>query len=134
MPYFMKIRGDLRLVVARASGPIDLESSSAFRRELEAHPDFRPDFDQILDFRLAVGSLPDFEGLRFLASTDPFSRGSRRAFLVAGDLLFGLVRTYGALQEGSSEVRPFRSAGEACAWLGVPADVLEEAPVPPEAG
>jgi len=77
---------------------------------------------------------------RILAALNPFGAGSRRALVVASDVVFGMARMYQILTEPSpDEFELFRDFDKALDWLGV-ADAkaellrgLSEAPALPEA-
>jgi hypothetical protein len=54
--------------------------------------------------------------VRTLAQASPL-KGVRRAFVVAQDVHYGLVRQFGVFREPSDEVRIFRDMDEARRWL-----------------
>ena len=64
------------------------------------------------------------EEISDLASRSVFSSRSRRAFVVASSLQFGLSRMFAAYREekGRQETMVFRDLREALAWLNLPPD------------
>ena len=66
---------------------------------LRSDPDFRPDFDQLVDLSGATGEMLSSEAVRGLARERPlFASGARRAIVVGGDLGFGLARMFQTLR------------------------------------
>lgn len=123
--YRFSVDAERKLVVVTVRGDLNPVAIRRFRRELEAHPDFKPSMAQLADLRDANGDQA-FAFLRELLVDDPFGSGARRACVVARDVDFGMMRVYGAHAESKDmEFVPFRSLPEACEWLGVPLDAVE---------
>ncbi len=86
---------------------------------LREDPDFRSEYDQLLDLSGATGESLSSGAVRRLARGEPiFSVRSRRAIVVASDLGFGLARMFQTLRKDEAgEIEIFRSVDEARRWL-----------------
>ena len=119
MPCDFEIDAVRRIVRARVSGESsDVELIEADDR-LRADPDFRADYDELVDMRGAIGLRVTPEVVSRITERPPlFSEKSRRAFVVDNDLGYGMVRMFG-LRRGAEagEIRAFHDMGEAEAWL-----------------
>jgi len=117
--YSLKIDKERRLVTVSVWGVLDKESVLAFRRELLADEDFKPEFNQLIEYnpdtKLALSS-QEVDELKF---SDPFSPVSRRAAVAHSDVLFGYARMYASLMEarGQEKIRAFRTRAEAVLWI-----------------
>lgn len=120
----------LRLLTMSAAISPDTVRASAQR--LMASADYDPSHDVIVDFRptAAVGLSAEFiAGLarEYAAPLPevPGTRVPRLAVVTASDEQFGVGRMFAAYRgDTPARLQVFRSAAEACAWLGVPADLL----------
>jgi hypothetical protein len=116
------------VVFTKAVGDLVPADMWGHRERLLAHPDFRPELNQLMDLRDCSPTLLTAEQLLQLARPRVYSVASRRALLVSSDLQYGLSRmfeTYCEL-EGETFTRVFRSEQEALDFLGITA-------VPPRA-
>jgi len=119
MGYSFHVDKERRLVTVSVWEVIDKESVLTFRRELSAHPDFHPDFNQLCEYqpntKLAMTS-QEVDELKF---SDPFSPAARRAFVAYSDVLFGYARMYAMLMEsrGYKNIMVFRNMEEAVQWI-----------------
>ncbi len=128
MPVLSLVDPPRRLVVSRAFGVLRDDDLYAHHDALRSDPDFEPTFRQLYDFRDVERVEVTSEAVDALANQSPFGAGSRRAFVVASDLAFGLARMYQAMVEPQGHVlRVFRDFAAACEWLGVDA---AEIPLP----
>lgn len=124
MPYTLRIDARLGLALVRASGTVTVEEFTAYRRDLASHPEFREGMHLLVDLSDARFE-PSAAQVRRLANAGPFSEGSKQAVVVADDLHFGLARMWSMRREGErGSLRPFRTVGEACAWLAVAEEEL----------
>ncbi len=121
MPADFYIDVPRRMVFSYGSGMLRLADFRDHMERLLAHPDFRPEFSQLLDFRRAEGVVITTEEIVLLAARNVFSPKSKRAFVVSTDLHFGLVRMFGAYRENAGEqgIKLFREMKEALAWLAL---------------
>ena len=88
---------------------------------LRSHPDFRPDFDQLVVGVNVEKFTVTREGIRKLTANDPlFSGASRRAIVAPTQVGFGMARMFELSRGGQAgEVQVFRSEDEALEWLGL---------------
>ncbi len=122
MPVAYRIDTSLRVVYSTWEGVVTLKDALAHSEALRADPDFEPDMRQLSDARFATSAL-SAEGVRRLAKNSPFGRGSRRAILVAADMIYGVSRMYEAQTDDAGTVGVFRDADAALTWLGLAGDV-----------
>lgn len=94
---------------------------------------FNPEFNQLVDCRAISRMKLTGEQIFALASRSAFAETSRRAFVVASDVQFGLSRMLATHREtsGGQKVMVFREMGAALAWLGLPSDFDPARPMPP---
>jgi hypothetical protein len=119
MPAFYKIDKDRRLVISSATGAFNKEDALGHQNRLRADPDFDPTYSQLMDFTHVTQILLTAVDVQQLALANIFSKESRRAFLVANDLAFGLARMFEILRENAGEegIRIFRNLEEALDWV-----------------
>lgn len=119
MPAFYKIDKDRRLVMSSAMGPFSKEDALGHQNRLRDDPDFDPAYSQLMDFTHVTQILLTAADIQQLALSNIFSKESRRAFLVANDLAFGLARMFEILRESGGErgIRVFRNLEEALDWV-----------------
>lgn len=110
------------LVRSKGTGVITLSSIMNHMDRLLKHPDFRPEFNQIFDFREVTKPELSFDDVTQLAERPVFSPQSQRAFVVSTDWQFGYGRMFATMRStrGESGITVFRSMKEAADWLGVP--------------
>jgi hypothetical protein len=121
MPADFYIDVPRRMVFSHGSGVLRLADFRDHMERLLQHPDFRPEFNQLLDFRRVEDVTITAEEIILLAARNVFSPKSRRAFVVTSDLHFGLVRMFGSYRENAGEkgIKLFREMKEALAWLSL---------------
>jgi hypothetical protein len=119
MPFFMRIEKERRLVMSTAYGVFNLADALEHQRQLESDPDFDPSFSQLADFRQITKLELAADEVRLLAQKTIFSLQSRRAFVVKGDLAFGLARLFEILREtmGEQGIGVFRNLDDALEWV-----------------
>jgi hypothetical protein len=118
MPVFYKIDKERKLVLSSATGVLNREEAASHQLRLLSDPEFDPNYSQLLDFTHITRLDLSAADVRRLAQRTIFSADSRRAFLVASDLAFGLGRMYEILREAAGErgIRIFRDLEEALDW------------------
>jgi hypothetical protein len=121
MPADFFIDAGLGMVFSKATGVISLADGEDHMDRLCANPEFRTEFNQLFDFRQARGTALSDDALWSLASRKIFSRDSPGAFVVAGDLEFGLSRVFATYREmqGERGILVFRDMTEALSWLSL---------------
>ena len=83
-------------------------------------PNFKPFLNQLIDLRDVTSWELTTSAFREAARGAPFGEGSRRAFVVAKDLTYGMARMYQILtDEDPAKVSVFRDIVEANEWLGL---------------
>lgn len=97
---------------------------SAHRTQLLADPDFRPDFDQLVECLGAVPSHISQQGVSAAITHSVFSKNARRAFVAVKDASFGIARMFALMQPPGTQVEVFREIAPALRWLGHSADLL----------
>jgi len=128
----------MRLVAYVVEGDATREEARAFLDEVTSHPDFEPGFDFLGDRRL-VRRIPS-SGYVYAVLDEVNARHDtlglcKWAVVITDNLAFGMTRTWGTLAERSGvAIRPFRTPGQAAAWLGLRADYspLLVVPAPPD--
>jgi hypothetical protein len=121
MPADFYIDVPRRLVFSQGAGVVTVADFLSHMNRLVHHPDFHPEFNQLLDFRRVEEVTLTTENIILLAERNVFSPKSQRAFVVTTDLHFGLVRMFGSYREmaGEQGIRLFREMKEALAWLAL---------------
>lgn len=119
MPAFYKIDKERRLVLTTGSGVYTLADAVSHMDKLSKDPDFDPSFSQIVDFTQVTRIELSAHEIRRLAQRTIFSPHSRRAFIAADEVAFGVGRMFEILRglEGEKGIRIFRSLEEALDWV-----------------
>jgi hypothetical protein len=115
-----RIDRDRRIVWLTGTGVLTLEAVLRDQDRLRADPDFTPDCNLLADYRDADLSELDATKMRVIGARSPLAPTARRAFVVRGEVNFGLGRmfeTYSQLGERNAVVRIFQDLDEAVAWL-----------------
>jgi hypothetical protein len=124
MPIHFAIDRRRRLVCYAVEGDATAAEARAFFEAVLSHPDYARGFDFLGD-RREVGEAPGTHYVQTVAAEVKARRRElgpcRWAVVVADDAGFGMARMWSILADGSGvDIRPFRCAGEAAAWLGLP--------------
>ena len=129
MPAYFLIDTLNRVVFSRAFGILTYSECTAHMDHLSADPRFNPDFNQIFDFSEVTELSLSTDQLQQLAKRSIFSAKSRRAYVVSGDLHFGLSRMFSALRETEGEpgIVTFRDLPSAIIWTDAPKEVAHKA-------
>lgn len=119
MPADFTIDTEGGTVFSKATGVFTLGDALGHMDRLSGHPDFKPVFNQIIDFRQATEIALTCDDVRNLAKRNVFSAGSRRAFLVTPGVQFGLGRVFATYREleGEEGIRIFTDADQARSWI-----------------
>ena len=121
MPADFYIDVPRRMVFSQGDGVLRFADFRGHMDRLLRHPDFRPEFNQLLDFREVKDVVISTEEIVLLAARNVFSPKSRRVFVVNSDLHFGLVRMFGSHREfaGEQGIQIFRELKSALDWLSL---------------
>lgn len=124
MPADFFINPEQRMVYSKATGLFGHADALGHMTRLLRHPDFRPEFNQLLDARDIAKVALTADEVRDLAARTVFSAHSKRAFVTKSDHDFALSRMFGSYREirGEDGIRCFRTMPEALAWLGIAAE------------
>ena len=121
MPATYSIDPSRRLVLCRAWGAFTDSDLREFYRTLLKETTFDPYFCQlgdlleVTDIRLSTATIRDVARMRV------FRPGSKRAFVVGTDAMYGLARMYKSysLSSRDEDITIFRDLAEARRWLGI---------------
>jgi hypothetical protein len=118
MPLFNKIEKERRLVISTACDVLTMADAQAYQNQLLSDPEFDPSFSQLADFTHVTKFDIGMDDVRMLAQKSIFSPASRRAFVVKGDLAYGLARMFEILREtmGEQGIGVFRNLDDALEW------------------
>jgi hypothetical protein len=109
---------DERRVLSKACGALSADEIQAHMLALSQDPDFRKDMDQLFDVTEVEKAELTGPDVRRIARDSPFGDGSRRAFVVASDVNFGIARMFELLfGDRHGAVRVYRAAEDAERWL-----------------
>src|SRR5260370_29810796 len=124
MPADFYIDAQHGIVYSKANGVLGRAKALDHMDRLSAHPEFRPEFNQLFDFRQVAKVELTPKQVRVLAMRKIFCERSKRAFVVSSDLQFGLSRVFEAYRNlaGEKGIRIFREMGEALSWLELSAE------------
>ena len=115
------------LVITSCYGELAIREIQADAARLRDHPEFRPDFRQLIDLSHVVKLHLNFRELYQLKhACDPFSNLGKRAVFAPSDLTFGMSRMYQSILN-TSHFEVFRSLSEALGWLELDPAALEDA-------
>ncbi|MEO8353280.1 MAG: hypothetical protein ABI680_16245 [Chthoniobacteraceae bacterium] len=124
MPADFHIDTERGIVFTKVTGVFGTAEVLDHMDRLTKHPGFRPEFNQLIDFREISRVVLSNEEIRGLARRTIFSSHSHRAYVVASDLQYGLCRMFATYRELSGEdgIQIFREMSEALEWLSIPAE------------
>ena len=123
MPADFYIDAQRGVVFSKAAGVLNRADVLDHMERLVHHLDFRPEFNQLADFRQTTKVALSSEDVRELSTKAILSTRSQRAFVVSSDLQFGLCRVFGTYREleGEKGVMIFREMKAALSWLSLSA-------------
>ena len=127
MPIDYAVDGDRDLMICIASGAVTNQSVVSWMRRLIEDPAYRTGMNAVVDARpiedLVVNADAIDDIVDLATKMEHRFAGSRWAVIADRDGLFGLSRMYELRREAQTyDVRAFREAAEAYAWLGLPED------------
>jgi hypothetical protein len=118
-----------RVVFSYACGTLTYFDCTDHMDRLTSDRRFNPDFNQIIDFTDITHIELTVEQIHELSKRNIFGAKSRRAYLVASDLLYGLSRMFATLRETEGEpgIIAFRDLPSAIIWTNVPRQAAQKA-------
>jgi len=120
------------IIWSRCWGVLSDADLTAHQAKLRTDPAFDPALNQLVDCREVTDVTLSVGAVKRLGQSQLFSPDSKRAYVVAKDVVFGLVRMYELYQKlrDARNVRIFRNRAEATLWLGVTDSTPGESPRP----
>jgi hypothetical protein len=122
--FFMSVRyvidKERRLVITSGSDRVTFAEAKAHQDQLLSDPDFNPEFDQLIDMTAVTDLDVSVDEIRMLVTREVFSQTSRRAWVAADPMIFGVGRmmaAYYKMWHESSEVWVFYDVRPALEWL-----------------
>ncbi len=120
MPYRFRVEPERAIFFTEMWGRMNMEDSRRYFEDLASHPDYRPEFDGLIEMRDIEGTLTadELRGIAEMTRVPSSGRRPRRALVVESDLHFGLMRMLEAYtSDGPREYRVFRTKEDALAWI-----------------
>ncbi len=118
MPAQYVIDRALLTVLTKFSGELTFGEVVEHIKKLGTDSDFDRTFAEIVDLSEATDVQLDYLDFQRLKSIDPFSEGSRRAFVIPSrNVVYGVTRMFQALREGEAHIEIFESAEDARRWV-----------------
>jgi hypothetical protein len=125
MPTANLVFPSLCLVVTKCFDDVTLDDIAASALQIRNHPDFNPDFRQLIDLTRVVGLHLHYNDLYQLKHLhDPFSNEGKRAVVASADVVYGMSRMY-QLILNTPFFEVFRSLADAAQWLELDPSFLE---------
>ena len=125
MPIHQVILKSCNLLYVRFEGNVTAEEILAGRKDASDNSDFHLNLRQLVDLRNGSMELVSSANLNTIGVSTIFNKSVKRAFVVARDVDYGLLRMYGVFAEHHQhQIRIFRSLEEACEWLDIPISAL----------
>ena len=119
MPFEFEVDPGRALVIMVLHGTITDDDVIAATEAIRTHPDFRPEFDQLVTGRGPGEMQVTREGIQKVTAAAPiFVSTSRRAIVAPTAASYGMARMFELTRDGrAGEVRVFRNEDEALVWL-----------------
>ncbi len=120
MPIGYVIAKERQLVVTTASGRVTSTQFQAYHNRLLNDPDFRPEFNQLVDGTAITLLDLTLEEARAITERKVFSPASRRAFVATSADAMGITRmaqNHLAKSKTPSQIRLFPDLRSALKWL-----------------
>lgn len=118
MPADYAIDVEQRLVLTTFTGAVTLDDVMGLIARLRSDSRFEPTFSELVDLSGASAVHLGHAEFQRLGSLDPFSRDSKRAFLVPSQgAVFGVTRMFHILRNENPSIRIVHTIDEAKEWL-----------------
>ncbi len=122
MPTQYAIDIDNQIVQTRFSGVVTRHEVADHAAKLRDDTAFDPQFSELVTFGENPEIQLDYLDWQSLANRDPFSSGSKRAFVVQPrSAVYGVIRMCQIARRDAVNIRIFETADEALSWLSAPA-------------
>jgi hypothetical protein len=123
LPVRYDIDKEHRVVVTTAWDRVTFAEAKAHQDQLRSDPDFRPEFNQLIDATAVTKADFSIEEIRILASgMGFFSAESRRVLVASRPSIFGvgrLLSSYGEIMAGQQSLNILYDLNSALEWLGL---------------
>jgi len=119
MPASYRLDPARRLVLTHSSGVLTDREVREVYEAIRKDPAFESTFQQLCDLRDVTEITATVETLRDLARSHIFAAGTRRAFVVARDVDYGMSRLFQAYALEGAVLEVFRDIEKAEMWLGL---------------
>lgn len=118
MPLSYWIAPESQLVVVRGRDTVTEQEALGLRYSLCTHPRFDPSFRELIDQRRVTGVQLSEEGLKRLATLNPYGSKSRRAVVAPDEAVYQIARRYQQSRPRSPDtLEVFQSWVDALGWL-----------------
>ena len=121
MPASVKVDAKDRIIYSSFEGKLNDSDLLAHREVLKDHPDFDPEFSEVLDFSNVTELRVTVAFINSLAkSSSLYSPESKHAVVAPHDMTFGVARLYQMLaQDRRPNLAVVRSMAEARMFIGI---------------
>ena len=121
MPIRYRIDVKQGIVITTADGIFTDTDLHEHQTGLKNDPDFQHGLNQLIDLQGITALELTGDGLRTVAGTDLWGKGSRRAIVALTDVSYGLSRMFQMLtnHDSGAELKVFKDMAEARRWLGL---------------
>jgi hypothetical protein len=120
MPLSYAVYREHCLVIITGSGRVTWDEIKERQDQIKSDPDFNPEFNEIVDLRAVTAIDMSSEHAQVLARRMLFSFASKRAFVAADPVVFGVARTwenFTHISDNPSQIRLFNDLPSALKWL-----------------
>lgn len=128
MPYTYRIDTEHGIVLFKVTGVFTPEILFECLEVITSDPDFKPDFDHLVDLRDVSGFSPTASDIQKRIHLDkklkiPLGE-CKLAIVSSANLVFGMTRMYEMLMDDAPPtVQTFKNFDEAINWLGIPKEI-----------
>ena len=123
MAFSFQIDTKHRVVLFKGTSVFSSKDILTCVEQVVSHPDFRPEFDHLVDMREVTDFAPSAQDVKLRANRDHKDKklnASRIAIVSSSDIVFGMSRMYEALMDNAAvTVRTFKEMEQAKTWLGL---------------
>ena len=121
MPSILKINPQKRVVHSTFFGVITDQELLGHAETIRSHPDFRPEYDEIVDLTMVTDPQITPSAMRQLASSKSlFLPSSKHAIVAPKDLSFEKAEEFRRISDGSRpNLKVVRTAAEAYEFVGL---------------
>lgn len=121
MPAVLKINPQKRVVVSTFFGAVTDQEFLNHRQTIVGHPDFKPEFDEIVDLTIVSDFQVSAAALQKLATQESvFRPSSKHAVVAPKDISFEKAELFKRMANSSRpDLKVLRTAAEAYEFLGL---------------